>query len=429
MRRIFAIAVTTAALCASQLPTTAVASSGPDPSASTAKPAKAKQVRTPFALAAVAYGSRAQGGQVPANSDTTAYQQISCTNVAGRNRRNFEADLKIPGLGVAEGVSSRVWTKKRGGTVSSYSQHDIARVTIADTPLGSLQIRGLSSLSRAFNANGKFGTQVDNEIARIVLKPTGGPAQDLRIPTPGRPLVVPGLAKLEIGKSVRRASSAGASAESRVLDVTVLPGNSRVRLAHTSAQISTGVERGVFKGYSAGIQARGLDDNLRAGRTPLVLMPCQGTKGKTRAKDLARVNLADQVVARGVGASQVSTNRAAVARGTETGRVARAELADGRVVLNAIRGQVNVKRTRSGVTSNIKGTRVGEIVVDGESYSLPAVGALEIPGLVKIEDAIRTRTPNGLKVVGLRVTLLDGTGAVVDLGVAQLAIRPGAPRR
>ncbi len=76
-------------------------------------------------------------------------------------------------------------------------------------------------------------------------------------------------------------------------------------------------------------------------------------------------------------------------------------------------------------TRNSKGSTVLEIIIDGQSYKIPAIGSLEIPGLVKLQDAIEIRTTNGIKVIGLRVTLLDGTGAVVDLGVASLGIRPG----
>ncbi len=35
----------------------------------------------------------------------------------------------------------------------------------------------------------------------------------------------------------------------------------------------------------------------------------------------------------------------------------------------------------------------------------------------------------GLSVVALRITLLDGTGAVIDLGTAKTTIRPDGPLR
>jgi hypothetical protein len=369
------------------------------------------------------------GGQLPASSDDTAYQRIGCTNLAGLDRRNFEADVAIPGLGVAEGVTSRVWTSKRGDTVSSYSTHEIAKLTLGDSAAGTLTLRGIESRSRAFNRSGRFGTESQNSIARIVFQPAVGPAQDLDIPAPNRPLVIPGLARIEVGQGVRRVTPSSARVATNVVDITLLPAGTRVRVAQTQAQIGGGVRRGLFVGYSAALEARALADNARVGRTPLLLMPCQGTKGKEQFKDTARVNLDNQVIAKGLLTGQVATNGREAARGTEAAQVADVSLGAGRIVITAVRGVVNVERTRAGVLSNIKGTSVGRIVIDGKTYSLPRSGALEIPGLVRIQDAVRTKLKNGLKVVGLRVTLLDGSGAVVDLGIAQLGIRRGAPIR
>ncbi len=55
--------------------------------------------------------------------------------------------------------------------------------------------------------------------------------------------------------------------------------------------------------------------------------------------------------------------------------------------------------------------------------TFPRTGVLEIPGIAKLERRVATRTATGIKVVALRITLLDGSGAVVDLGEAQLQIR------
>jgi hypothetical protein len=49
---------------------------------------------------------------------------------------------------------------------------------------------------------------------------------------------------------------------------------------------------------------------------------------------------------------------------------------------------------------------------------------LEIPGIAKLERGVVTRTHNSISVIGLRITLLDGSGAVVNLAEAKLRIRP-----
>ena len=46
--------------------------------------------------------------------------------------------------------------------------------------------------------------------------------------------------------------------------------------------------------------------------------------------------------------------------------------------------------------------------------------------LAKIETDVRTRTPYGMRVVALRISLLEGTeiDSVVDIGLAKVKIRP-----
>ncbi len=50
-------------------------------------------------------------------------------------------------------------------------------------------------------------------------------------------------------------------------------------------------------------------------------------------------------------------------------------------------------------------------------------GALEVPGVTALDRGMTERVRDGIHVAGLRITLLEGTGAVVDLG--QLRIAPG----
>lgn len=424
MRRLVPTLVALAALSASLL-------SAPASQAGPAQPlAPGKRAVTKYAVATSAYGTRVQGGDIPAKSDTTAFEVIGCTNLVGKQKTNYEAEVTLPGLGVAEGVRTHVWTQKVGSTVSSFSTHKIAKLVIGEgSPLGSLEIRGLESLSHAFNKAGKFGTEIENSIAKIVYNPPTGSPQVLDIPAPNQTLAIPGLAKISLGKVREIVESDRAYASANVVDIKVIPSATRVRVAQTQAKIQAGIRRGVFTGFSAGLEARGLGDNARVGRTPLLIHPCQGTKGQTVGKDIAGVNLADQIVARGVSTDQSSTNNPARAEGQQIGKVARVILGgENGLDIRGIRGVVNVVRTRAGVEANSDGTHVLEIVAGGESYSMPEFGKLEIPGLAKLEDNIEIKTRNGLKVIALRVTILGEDGFVVDLGVAKLAVRPGVKK-
>lgn len=71
---------------------------------------------------------------------------------------------------------------------------------------------------------------------------------------------------------------------------------------------------------------------------------------------------------------------------------------------------------------SIDGTTIGTIIANGEPQTFPDTDVLEIPGVARLERNIVKKTPNGMSVISLRITLLDGTGAVLNLGLARLEI-------
>ena len=76
------------------------------------------------------------------------------------------------------------------------------------------------------------------------------------------------------------------------------------------------------------------------------------------------------------------------------------------------------------VARSAKGTQLASITVDGQQQTFPKTGVLEIPGLVKLERGVVKKTHSGIRVIGLRITLLDGSGAVVNLAEASLKVGP-----
>ncbi|MFA6299262.1 MAG: choice-of-anchor P family protein, partial [Nocardioides sp.] len=313
-------------------------------SASPASPAAQQTVKTNFALFANGYGTRVQGGALPAGSDGTAFSAIACTVRAGVERGNHEAEVTVPGLGTLSAVRTRLWTEKKGAVVSSYSTHRIAEIILGESSMGKLSIEGVRSLSRAYHDGNRFRTQSETEVAKIVFTPSGGEAQVLAIPTPGQPIVVPGLARIAVGNTVSKSITDGVRVSSDALDIQVFPTDTRVRIAHTAAKIQRGAPFGTFRGYSAGVRARALADNVSVGRTPLSLMPCKGTKGVVKHKAIAHVDLGGQAIVRGLDSEQMGRQRPGFATAYELGNVAKINLGDGALVVNAIVGKANVTR-------------------------------------------------------------------------------------
>lgn len=382
---------------------------------------KAKE-HTPFAYKSATYGSRVRGGDIPASSGTTSYQSIGCTNAVGVDKTNVVASVEIPGLGVAKGVSTHNWTEDSNGVHSSYATHDITKIVLKEDSFGELAIQGLSSFSRAFHDSAGFHATTKTQVAALTYTPTDGSPQQLPIPTPGSPVVIPGALEIRVGSEKTRVDASGAKARADVLDVTLLPTDTRIRVAHTAAKLNRGVKRGLFAGFSAATRVQALNDLVRSGPQPHTRMPCQGTKGKEKGQDLASVDLSPVLDVGAASTRQMGQQRPGKAHGYELARVASIDLGDGALVITGIQGRANVERTRKGVTFDTDGTKFLSATVDGTDYSFPDLDGVTIPGLVKIETGVTKEFHSGVEVIAVRLTLLDGSGAVIDLGHAKLLI-------
>ncbi|MEV7430895.1 choice-of-anchor P family protein [Nocardioides sp. NPDC092400] len=395
------------------------------PSTSQAAPvdrAPAAKVRTEFAMKAAGYGTRVQGGSIPATSGTTAYQVIGCTNKAGIARRNDVAGVTLPGLGQVDGVRTRVntFTNKSRSRTTVVSQHDVARISLG----GALTLRGVTSKATVWHDGSGFHKSVETTIGSIRA---GG--DTFPIPTPNTPIRIPGLATISLGDHHGYANASGAYAAGNAIKVVLEPTDTVVRIAHSAARINRGVKVGRFRGQAHGTQVDALDQNIKSGPLPLSYMPCQGTEGKVKEKSVAGLDLADQIVVGAVRNRQMGRQTNELATGFEESTIAGIKL--GPLTINAIKARANVTRFRDGrVKRNASGTTIGEIVLNGEAQAIPDPGqALEIPGLVRLEANVVDKTRLGIRVTAVRLTLLDGTGATVNLGNARLEIKPSGVKK
>src|SRR3954451_19076678 len=379
---------------------------------------------TTFAFQASGYGTRLIGGQVPAGASTTGFRALGCTNLAGKAHTNDVASATIPGLGKASGVRTRDWTTERHGVVASHSTHSIAHVTLASSGLGSLTLDAVKAKAVAFHNASGFHSTTTTQVGGLTFAPPVGDPQSLPLPTPDQPVTIPGLATISVGAHSARHESRSAAATATALRVDVIPTGTSLQVAKARAKLSSGLTMGIFGGRSAAthvITAAG--DIAKSGPNPLTQMPCQGTHGSTHEKSLASVDLGGRLVVKGASSSQWAAQDRDTARGYEKGGVARVNLGGGALVVKAIVAKATVIRTAQGLVSTARGTRLGSITASGKTLTFPRTGVLEIPGVAKLESRLVTRRHDGISVVALRITLLDGSGAVVDLGEAQTRIR------
>ena len=415
------VAPALAALLGAALVTTTVL---PAASATTAPAPRAQGGGSDIALKAGAYGTRLTGGQVPAGSGMTAFSVIGCSTVPGVSHHNEVAEANLPSAGTVSGVTTRVWATKSNGGMHSYARSTTAEVVLADSPLGSVSIRAVTSLSHAWHDASGFHSKTTSSVGKIVFTPPVGDPQVLDIPTPGQPVEIPGLARISVGESHDRSNSTGATAWGVALRVKVIPSETELYVSRSKAQALSGVKHGRFGGYSAGTEAEILGGVLVSGRNPVSLMPCQGTNGKTLGKDDADVNLGGGLHAEAVSSKEWAKRYADHSKAWERGSIAGLDLGDGALVIDAVVGKATVvRKAGGGLVRSTAGTRIGSITANGEPQELPLDQTLEIPGVAKLDPKVVSKIPGGLKVIALQITLLDGSGAVIDLGVAKTSIR------
>ncbi len=382
------------------------------------KPPKA----THYAFRAVSWGTRVRGGQIPASSGTTSYQAIACTNRLGTAKENQLASATLPGLGVLQGVHATTGTTGSGDDVSTYATHEIASLALEVPNVLGLQVKAIEATSVASHDAGGYHASTDVKVAHIVLTVAGQSAVDLPIPKPGSPVVVPGLLSISIGKEKRVTSPAGAIAKAEGLVIQVIPTGTKVQVAHTATKLDTGIKRGLFFGKANATQVKALGDLVHSGPQPLQVIPCKGTDGATRTKSIAGVDLPGVLQASAAATAVNGKQTGKRATGFTSASVAHADVLGGTLVLDAIRARTHVTRTKHDVHADSDGTTIGEVLLNGQPISLAALDDLEIPGVLRVDTDVVTRTKSGIEVVGVRITLLDGTGAVIDLAHAALNI-------
>ncbi len=395
-------------------------------------PAAARQVETPFAFYGSGFGTKVIGGDVPADSARTGGKVLSCTNLGGITRGNEVVEAEVPGTPLRLGVATtRLRTVAQPGrrTYASVSRQTIARLQILETPLGSLSIAGLASTARAESVRGELDATTNLEVGRLTLQPPGGGApQVFPGPTPNNPVTIPGLATVELGKPTTRVSADEAKAFASVLKITLIPTGTKITVANARARIERGIRSGIFKGFSTGVRGKALDGALRIGKNPLLQMPCVGTRGEREDRSLVGLDIGGQIEVGAANVAHRSTNGRRAARGWERASVAEVSLGGGQLVIEAVQARAAVERTGRKVLKKPTSS-VGRVTFEGEPQEFPADGPMEIPGVATLTPQVLDLTRNGVEVIGLRVDLVDGDVAQLDLATARLNIGKGKIRR
>lgn len=413
-----------------------------------AAPAEAGRV-TDYGFGGRAYGTKATVGAAGAESARTVPAYLGCTRRTGVKRSNTLAETGA-GTGAAlqlRGVNNRSWSYRTRKAVGTKSRSKVARAVLGDPEGPHITFEALATSANAFakRRSGKLAARSNYTAGKVDLQTgteldgigggLGGLLDEIN-DQPGNQLEIPGLGVLSLGGKhnvVRaRSATANASALRAVLygadtvagggdDIFVLLGKSR-------ASVRKDQVAGIFGGRAVPAEASLLGDVVRVGRVNDTPLPCEGTAGKVREASTAGGNLLD-LGAVDLGALRARTyglarkNRSAKAW-TE-GSVASLDLG-GVIELTGVRGRATVTTNRAGrITGrSTRGTQIASLKINGDERGIPKPGqSIEVPEVAKLTFFVTDKSKRGVEVTAVRATLLDGSGAVIDLGEARTFIK------
>ena len=397
----------------------------------------AEPVLTDFSLAASGFSTEVNGGALPVQSGRTGVAGLACTRFANLSTTNNTAAIGIPeeqSLVQVGATRTRATTSKQAATVSSYAQNDVASVVVGNKAVAALEIDGIQTRARAWhNASGYHRNQVV-QVAGVTRWVAGEPEQVASIPLNqdlnGQQLRIPGLAAVTFGLKGGFANSQSASATATAITIDLELTNTEVVIGHAQARIEGGAIAGIMSGSVWGSQLTGLGGIVNSGRTALLGLACLGTDGQYAETRVAALSIPG-VVSLGEVVSRVRGSQGggeASAQGIST--VAAARFLGRGLQITAIRAQALVRRASNGsYTRNASGTTIGSIVLAGRRLPLPVPGrTLVIPGVARLTRGVVVRTGvDAIKVVGLRVQLLEGSRieSTLDLANVRLQVRRG----
>jgi hypothetical protein len=403
---------------------TGPASAAPEASAGVADTTMAMKARpTQFALSGNSFGTQVVGGQVPAASGRTAHSWVSCTTLAGKERRNSVAGVDLAGQGTVGAVTTRTWTKRKqtadGVVVSSHSL-----TTVADVAIGPLELGGVRLKTRAWHDSDGF--HADRKVRLLDAARIPGLPPLPELPTPDQ-IDIPGLGSLTILGGRQGTSAHRAWVNARGLQIKIAASDTTVTIGNAYSSISDQTQAGVMRGWGRAANVRALDGVVTTGQLAPQQMPCGGTNGKWKQNATVGLDLAGQLVigaASGAARGKQIDRRNAVAM--TRGEIARVNLA-GQLVITGIRAKATVRRVDGRLKRSIKGTTVGSITFNGEEQELPLPGETqEIPGLgtITIAKRIKPKRTNAVHVIAVQVKLLGDTpgATTINLGEAKVAL-------
>jgi hypothetical protein len=380
---------------------------------------------TAYALTGFSFGSRLEGGQIPAESGRTAYALLGCTKTAGLDHRNHLADVNVGDYGSVSGISSRSWTTGSGSTVASNSSNKIGAIRLGEGD-AKLVIEGVTLRTKAWHDASGFHKSGSAKILSIKASVGGVEVPIPANPVPGQHIDIPGLAEITILGGTSTKDAHHAQITRRALRIELSDG-SQLIVGTSRSGISDQAPAGLLNGWGRAASSGLLKNALTTGNIAVQPLKCVGTDGEWTENKTAGIEVPGVIdIGAASGAAKGMQRDPQNAFAHTRGRIAHVMLSD-QLEIGGIEAHARVTEKNGKLSKSTKGTTVAYIKVGDQSYEVPDPGqTLEIPGIAKIEVNKKNPGKYGISVVAVKVTLLEGSPAesVVNLGEAFARIKP-----
>jgi hypothetical protein len=387
---------------------------------------------THFAMTAAAdVGHVLQFQTAPPPTNGTVGARVVCANRTRQRDEAAAASVDMLGVSIHD-VRSVAWTSRTGGKTVSSSRATIGSVDIVDPSIGTVTVSGIVSLSQAWHGRHGFHQASHPSVTSIVLHPLSGDDVTYPVPEPGHSVTIEDTIRVGVGRI--EGGRTEHSAWSDVDAVTVLPLNgpfTKFKLAHSQARLQGGVGEQIYGGIALPVLGHDANGPLDSARDSVETVPCVGSGGALSGGTGIGRTLSDTVTARRVGGYQRSGpdsgGRPTVVVISEIRKVT----IDGGIEIWGIRGRAASIRSRDGYRLSSHGTVVRRVLFNGERVRLLGRDSVNVGGIAVLEPRIVKRSKGTIELTALRVTMLDGSGQVFDLGFARATLRPSGlnPRR
>ena len=383
----------------------------------------AKATPTTTSSARVGYASRVIGGDVPAGSGQTAFSVIGCTNQAGIDHTQHQGRRR-PRRGMRlSNVKTRTWTDqaRRHGLVVQPAH--IEKVVLADTALGSLYLDGRRlDLSRLAQRRAASTPRPQRRRPTSCSTRSSAAADHVRSRCPARRSRFPASPRSRSATAPRPSeppwSTAPRWTPSRCMSSRP---STTVYLAHSAATIRAGAPTALYRGSAFGAQGRRAEGVVTSRRVPQRHHAVPRNRRRTRtdaasSKSTLRPACAPRSCARPRGPA---TTRGAVLRHQHRQGGSESLSATG-LVVTAIHARAHVHKAGTALRQEHNGHDARrDHLQRRRAWSSPRPACSRFPGVAKIESNIVHQTRTSIAVTALRVTLLDGRLATIDIGYAE----------